>query len=91
MSDIIKFLVLLGLAIGIFVWFTWHMIPDYSREGTKILINNKDTALIMNEEKPLPFFALRPRYITIQYKDGFGVYHEESFRESQITEIKPQE
>ena len=90
MKNFILSLCLAVIFLSIFVAFGWLIIPDYSRQGKTALINKKDTATIMYEEKEIPFIGRpRPRNITMQYKDSLGVYHTESFPEFQITDIKP--
>lgn len=81
------------LVIGGMLWiFIFYLVPyvkpNFSRQGKIVLINNKDTAIIVQEEPTPPSWAVHKREITVRYKDKIGVYHEESFPENEITEIE---
>jgi hypothetical protein len=79
---------------GGFVYVLPQIAPDYSRQGTKVLINGIDTAIITQEEKPKPKWITdrgwvgRKREVSVRYKDNMGIYHEESFPENEITELE---
>lgn len=88
MWKVVTFICVLGFMLWSVVFMLLpKVIPNFSRQGQKVLINGRDTAIIMKEEKPLPSFVKRKREVTVRYKDNLGIYHEESFAENEITPI----
>lgn len=93
-KSIMFMLFLCGIMGAGIIYLLPHVAPDFSRQGTKVLINGVDTAVIINEEKPSPNWVKergwgnRPRNVTVRYKDNTGIYHEESFAENEITELE---
>jgi len=87
-----KYAILVLLLLSLLLCALYPMvktcIPNFSRQGVRVLIDLKDTGVIMREEKPLPEWIKRKREITVQYKDKLGIYHTEEFTENQITEIQ---
>ncbi len=73
--------------IGFGIYALSYLKPDFSKEGQRVLIDNRDTAIIIQQERIPEWAGRKPRF-TVSYKDSSGKYAETEVSENRITFIE---